>query len=169
MPPSHVDNASSQTKGPNFRLSSDDEPPVYQIDLSLPPRFRHHEICSHFKTELAELVPLFSEVLEATPFPRFLKLMAKLVLRGVHSAEEREEIRGIADATGLAHHFVVAYNTFLDLFSGCTSGGVRVNDAGDKCDAESIVHFRGLDWDMEPLRKLTICVEYVLNGNVIAR
>ena len=169
MPRSRKGNVRSSQTNPNFRLSSDDEPPVYQIDLSLPPRLRHREICSHFKTELAELVPLYSEVLEETPFPRFLKIMAKLVLRGVHSAEEREEIRGIADATGLAHHLVVAYNTFLDLFSGCTSGGVRVNDAGAKCDAESIVHFRGLDWDMEPLRKLTICVEYVLNEVVIAR
>ena len=103
---SHVDDDNSQTNGPNFRLSSDDEPPVYQIDLSLPPRFRHHEICSDYKAELAELVPLFSEVLESTPFPRFLRLMAKLVLRGVYSTEEREEIRGIADAAGLAHHYV---------------------------------------------------------------
>jgi len=163
------DASSSSHTNPNFRLSSDDEPPVYRIDLSLPPRLRHHEICRHYKAELAQLIPLFSEVLESTPFPRFLKFMAKLALRGVYSTEECEEIRGIADATGIAHHFVVAYNTFLDLFSGCTSGGVKVNDAGNRCDAEGIVHFRGLDWNMEPLRKLTICVEYVRNGYVIAR
>lgn len=156
-------------KNPNFRLSSEDEPSVYRIDLSLPPRLRYHEICRDYKAELAELVPLFDEALEDTPFPRFLKFIAKLALKGVHSREESEEIRGIADATGLAHHLVVAFNTFLDLFSGCTSGGVKVKDAGDRCDTEGIVHFRSLDWDMEPLRKLIICVEYLRNGDVIAR
>jgi hypothetical protein len=130
---------------------------------------RHHEICRDYKAELAELVPLFDEVLELTPFPRLLRLMAKLALKGVRSAEETEEIRGIADATGLTYHLVVAFNTFLDLFSGCTSGGVKVNDAGNRCDAEGVVHFRVLDWAMEPLRKLIICVEYVRNGDVIAR
>jgi hypothetical protein len=46
---------------------------------------------------------------------------------------------------------------------------VKVNDAGDGCDTEGVVHFRVLDWDMEPLRKLIICVEYVRNDDVIAR
>jgi hypothetical protein len=164
----NTDRASRQTN-PNFRLPSDEIPPVYRIDLSLPPRIRFRQICSDYKAELADLVPLFGEILGETPFPRFLKVMAKLVLRGVHSTEESEEIRGIADATGLAHYLVVAFNTFLDLLSGCTSGGVKVNDTGDSCNAVGIVHFRGLDWDMEPLRKLIICVEYSRNNDVVAR
>jgi len=166
---SDTDRAGSFQTNPNFRLPSDDEPPVYQIDLSLPPRLRYHKICSDYRIEIGNLVPLYDEVLKDTPFPRFLKFMAKLILRRIWSTEESEEIRGIADATGLARHLVVAFNTFLDLFSGCTSGGVRVNDTGDKCETEGIVHFRGLDWDMEPLRRLIICVEYIRNDDVVAR
>jgi hypothetical protein len=157
------------SRDPNFRLASDEVPPVYRIDLSLPPRTRFCQICSDYKAELADLVPLFDEILRETPYPRFLKVMAKLVLRGVRSTEESEEMRGIADVTGLAHHLVVAFNTFLDLLSGCTSGGVKVNDTGDNSNATGIVHFRGLDWDMEPLRKLIICVEYIRNNDVVAR
>ena len=44
-----------------------------------------------------------------------------------------------------------------------------MNDAGqDRC-TEGIVHFRTLDWEMDPLERLTICVEYVREGRVIAR
>jgi beta subunit of N-acylethanolamine-hydrolyzing acid amidase len=154
---------------PNFALPSDDQPPVYRFNLSLPPRFRHYEICRNYKAEFAELIPLFHEILEETPFPRFVNLMAKLILKGVRSTEESEEMRGIAEATGLPHHLVVAFNMFPDLFTGCTSGGVKVNDAGARCEAEGIVHFRSLDWDMNVLRKLLVCVEYVRNDEVIAR
>jgi beta subunit of N-acylethanolamine-hydrolyzing acid amidase len=154
---------------PNFVVPSDCQPPVYRIDLSLPPRLRHFEICRDYKAQLAQLVPLFHQILQITSFPRFLNFTAKLLLKGVHSPEESEEIRGIADATGLAHHVVVAYNTFLDLLTGCTSGGMKVNDTGDSCDAAGIIHFRCLDWDMDVLRKLVVCVEYVRNDEVIAR
>jgi hypothetical protein len=59
---------------------------------------------------------------------------------------------------------VVAYNTFLDLIRGCIGGGgVKANDVG------GIVHFRGLDWDMDPLRDLIIRVEYTRDWRVVAR
>lgn len=92
---------------------------------------------------------------------------------------------------------VVAYNTFLDLFSGCASGGVRTrvptslsSRFGDDENAESsrkaawrkaaksskvelneatMVHFRNLDWGMPVLRDLLIRVEYTREGRVVAR
>jgi len=154
---------------PAFRLRSPAEPPVYRIDLSLPPRTRHHDICRDFKVQLAELTCLYDDVLTLTPFPRFLKFLAKRFLTRVHSSEETEEIYGISEVTGVERHLVIAYNTFLDLFSGCVSGGVRVSNAGKDGRKNGIVHFRGLDWDMEPLRKMIICVEYVQAGEVVAR
>ncbi|KAJ8516886.1 hypothetical protein ONZ45_g5864 [Pleurotus djamor] len=103
------------------------------------------------------------------PHPRLFKVLAKLALRRVASSEETEEILGIVEETGIQRHLVVAYNTFLDIMSGCVSGGVRVPDAGFDGKSEGVVHFRGLDWEMEQLRPLTICVEYVRNGQVVAR
>jgi hypothetical protein len=40
---------------------------------------------------------------------------------------------------------------------------VKANDVG------GIVHFRGLDWDMDPLRDLIIRVEYTRDWRVVAR
>jgi len=60
---------------------------------------------------------------------------------------------------------VVAYNTFLDLFSGCISGGTQTKtESGTR-----ILHFRNLDWEMEALRDMVIRVEYLVKGKVVAR
>jgi len=83
----------------------------------------------------------------------------------VYSKEETEEIRGISKATGVPIHRVVAYNTFLDLFSGCISGGAQARTGS----RTTMLHFRNLDWEMEPLRDMVIRVEYLVNGKVVAR
>jgi len=102
-------------------------------------------------------------------FLDFSSSWLNVFLTRVHSSEETEEIYGISEVTGVERHLVIAYNTFLDLFSGCVSGGVRVSNAGKDGRKNGIVHFRGLDWDMEPLRKMIICVEYVHAGEIVAR
>jgi hypothetical protein len=140
-----------------------EEPPLYTIDLSLPPQSRYTTICNDFKHEISEMTGIYDDILNSTPYPRLMGFLAKLLLRRVHSHEETEEIRGIAQATGVPLNLVVAYNTFLDLFSGCISGGVKAKDVG------GIVHFRGLDWGMDPLRDLIIRVEYLRDGRVVAR
>ncbi|KAJ7626314.1 beta subunit of N-acylethanolamine-hydrolyzing acid amidase-domain-containing protein [Mycena polygramma] len=158
----------SPNLNPNRRLSSPCDPPTYRVDLSAPPEERYNEICSDFKAYLADIVPLYDDLLQLTPAPRVLNFLAQSLLRSVHSSEESKEIRGIAKCTGVPLHLVVAFNTFLDLFSGCSSGGARVTDAGNGRE-NGIVHFRGLDWDMDPLRKLLICVDYVRDGETVAR
>ncbi|KAJ7355713.1 beta subunit of N-acylethanolamine-hydrolyzing acid amidase-domain-containing protein [Mycena albidolilacea] len=150
------------------RLSSPSDPPTYRVDLSLPPEERYLEICADYKQHLVEIVPIYDALLQATGAPRLLNFLAKSLLRRVHSSEENKEIRGISKVTGVPLHLVVAFNTFLDLFSGCSSGGVRVTDAGNGRD-NGIVHFRSLDWGMDPLRKLIICVDYVRDGQTVAR
>ncbi|KAJ7708754.1 beta subunit of N-acylethanolamine-hydrolyzing acid amidase-domain-containing protein [Mycena rosella] len=165
----------SQTKAealaeatPTRRLNSPSDPPTYRLDLSAPPAERYHKICSDFKPYLADIVPIYADLLQLMAAPRVLDFLAKSLLRRVHSAEETREIRGISKLTGVPLHLVVAFNTFLDLFSGCSSGGARVTDAGNGRKS-GVVHFRGLDWEMEPLRKLIICVDYVRDGQVVAR
>nr|GAT56615.1 predicted protein [Mycena chlorophos] len=162
----------SHTKRSDFpntrRLSSPCEPPVYRVDLSQPPKHRYDQICTDFKEKLAGIVPIYGQLLKATGHHNLLDFFARALLRRVHSSEETREIRGIARATGVPLHLVVAFNTFLDLFSGCSSGGVLVSDAGSG-KTSGIVHFRGLDWEMEPLRQLIICIEYIRNDEVVAR
>jgi len=144
-----------------------EEPPLYSIDLSLPPESRYAQICNDYKEEMVELAKIYDELLSSTPFPRFYGFLARHLLRKVFSKEETEEIRGIANATGTPIHLVVAYNTFLDLFSGCISGGVQAK--GGSGSTASMLHFRGLDWEMEPLRNMIIRAEYLVNGKVVAR
>ncbi|KAE9405277.1 hypothetical protein BT96DRAFT_963931 [Gymnopus androsaceus JB14] len=140
-----------------FRLRSSAEPPVYRVDLSLPPGQRYTQICTDLKPELACLRTLGDEIIYLiTPFPKLLNFFAPRILRRLLSREQHKEIIGISKASGIPIHVLVAFNTLLDLFCACTSGGVRFT-------------FRTLDWEMDPLRRLTICVEYVREGRVIAR
>ncbi|KAJ7746792.1 beta subunit of N-acylethanolamine-hydrolyzing acid amidase-domain-containing protein [Mycena maculata] len=168
MTPTTRSQTKSQATESTRRLSSRSDPPTYCIDLSAPPEERYREICSDFKPYLADIVPIYDDLLRLMPAPRVLNFLAKSLLRRVHSKEETREIRGISKLTGVPLHLVLAYNTFLDLFSGCSSGGARVCDAGNGHQS-GIVHFRGLDWEMEPLRKLIINCDYVRDGQVVAR
>lgn len=107
--------------------------------------------------------------------------LARVLLRRVHQREETLEIKAIAKDSGLRLCEVVAYNTLLDVFSGCVSGGVRAmrSSEGLKVGGEmhglledgsqTMLHFRNLDWEMDILRDLLIRVEYVRDGKVIAR
>ena len=142
-------------------------PPLYQVDISLPPRFRYLQICNEYKDEMAELVGIYDNLLSLTPHPRFFAFLAKNLLRRVHTEEESQEIEGISNATEIPIHLVVAYNTFLDLFSGCMSGGAQVKVPS--VQGTRMMHFRNLDWDMDLLRDMIIRVEYLLGGKVIAR
>ncbi|KAJ7173613.1 beta subunit of N-acylethanolamine-hydrolyzing acid amidase-domain-containing protein [Mycena filopes] len=169
MPPTTRSQAQAAATPSTRRLSSPNDPPTYRVDLSAPPEERYREICADYKGYLKDIVPIYDDLLSLTPAPRVLHFLAKSLLRRVHSAEETREIRGIAELTGVPLHLVVAYNTFLDLFSGCSSGGARVTDAGSGRRENGVIHFRGLDWEMEPLRKLIICVDYVQDGQVVAR
>ncbi|KDR70986.1 hypothetical protein GALMADRAFT_254613 [Galerina marginata CBS 339.88] len=144
-----------------------DEPPLYSIDLSKPPRSRYEEICNDYKDEMAELVTIYDDLLSFTPSPRFFAFLAKNLLRKVSSKEETEEIKGISKAARIPLHLVVAYNTFLDLFSGCMSGGVQAKVP--RARGTRMLHFRNLDWNMEPLRDMIIRVQYLLGGKVVAR
>ncbi|KAK7031486.1 NAAA-beta domain-containing protein [Favolaschia claudopus] len=153
-------------------LSSSNTTPTYQVNLSLPPEHRYDEICADYKAFLGGIMPIYDDLLQDfTRRPRIIDFLAKSLLRRVHSSEESKEIHGISKATGVPVHLVVAFNTFLDLFSGCSSGGVRVADAGSAGGPyrNGIVHFRGLDWAMDPLRQLIICVEYIRDGQIVAR
>lgn len=140
--------------------------PLYTIDLSAPPDQRYNAICSHFREELREVSTIYQAIIDLSGFRRTVGSLARLLLRRVHSDEETQEIRGIARASGLKLNEVVAYNSFLDLFSGCVSGGTRVRGEDG---VEKMLHFRGLDWEMDCLRDLLIQVEYVRDGAVVAR
>lgn len=166
------------------------EPPRFTVDLSLPPEERYNHIVPHLEGAIADanLTGLFDDLVRAffpPPLASAVLLLARLALRRVYSREETAELRGISRAAGVPMHLLVAFNVVLDLLLGCTSGGVRVEDPVDPQSAPSsrpnakppqqgwrsrILHFRTLDWGMEPLRQIVVELDFVRSagGPVVA-
>src|SRR5205085_8846736 len=98
---------------------------------------------------------------------RPVEVLARMLLRRVHSAEETAELAGISDTAGVAVHHLIALNTFLDALMGCTSGGARISEERNKESGEEeerMLHFRTLDWGMDELRRLLVRLEFVKDG-----
>jgi len=125
--------------------------PTHTIDLSLPPSQRYHRVAIDFLPHLASLTALFDEIVPSSA----VRGLARLLLRRLHSKEQTEELHGIHLVTGVGMHLLVAFNVLLDLFMGCTSGGVKLSSE------DKMLHFRTLDWGMDPLRKVIVQLEYV--------
>lgn len=139
-----------------------DEPPIYRIDLSLPPSERYIELASVYRDKLRALTGLFEQLVTSVlPEVSFIwvERAARLLLRRLYTREETEEIRGIAKVTGIDLYLLVALNVILDLLMGCTSGAALTQDFTD--ETARMLHFRTLDWDMDELRKLIVQLEFV--------
>ena len=149
-------------------------PPRYTIDLSLPPAERYNHIARGFVNEVHSLPILFDQIILQTgagqKILKWVKRMARLGLRGLYSRMETEELRGISRATGIEMYLLVAFNVLLDLFMGCTSGGVRVRDSERGVNSSRMLHFRALDWGMPELRRVVVILDFVraTDGPVIA-
>jgi hypothetical protein len=155
---------------PLSKQKSYDTPPIYRIDLSQPPAERYVEVALDFKENLTDLISLFDEVVGSLGLSISLetvKRFAKFFLRRVNDSEQTEELRGISRAIGVDMYLLVCFNTLLDLFMGCTSGGVRTGNG----DERRMLHFRTLDWGMDVLRRVVVQLEFVEkpHGEVIAR
>jgi hypothetical protein len=160
-------------------------PPRHTIDLSLPPRQRYVTLARVYKEKLTTLPILFDEVLEDLHqnsrflIPYLVKRLARLLLRRVHDSEQMEELIGIQQVTGMDMYLLIAFNVLLDMFVGCTSGGVRVMEQGkvgrrlgdSVVQAKKMMHFRTLDWEMDPLRQIVVQLDFVARdgGPVVAR
>ncbi|KAI4163696.1 MAG: hypothetical protein LQ342_002730, partial [Letrouitia transgressa] len=145
------------------------EPLKYIIDLSLPPAERYKRVATDFKPTIIALPALFNDLVkELRPNLSVTRVrrIARLTLRRLYSEEETEEIRGIHEVTGTEMYLLVALNVLLDLFMGCTSGGIKVSEGQNS----RMLHFRTLDWDMDPLRKIVVHLDFVKQsgGPVVA-
>lgn len=148
-------------------------PRRFTIDLSLPPEQRYLEVCAEYKDALRGLRFVFDEIVGT--IVKFLPnavihWICWILLRGVWSAEETAEIRGISDATGVEMYLLVCFNVLLDLLMGCSSGGAVVSDPRSQDGGKKMVHFRTLDWGMPALRHILVQLDYKLEpeGEIIA-
>jgi beta subunit of N-acylethanolamine-hydrolyzing acid amidase len=170
--------ATGPPKKPPSSRKGPDIPPTYTINLSLPPSQRYIELAQTYKSEITDLISLFDEVCAdflTIPGLSFLsistiKQLARIFLRRVHDDEQTTELRGISEATGVEMFLLVAFNVLLDLFMGCTSGGVRVHSRSSEGRSGKMVHFRTLDWGMDVLRRVVVCLDFVERegGDIVA-
>ncbi|KIW29412.1 uncharacterized protein PV07_05228 [Cladophialophora immunda] len=152
--------------------------PIHTIDLSLEPEDRYKALAQAYKSELRGLTALFNSLLTDIGLSRIfhgpVSLLARLLLRGLSSPLETAELNGIAKVTGLPIHLLVSFNVILDCLMGCTSGAVKVLEAGRPTGQARMLHFRTLDWAMDPLRSIIVQLEFVRSrsatpGRIIAR
>ena len=149
-------------------------PPRYTVNLSLPLEERYNHIARDFIEQVHSLPILFDQIILQTGAQqntlKWVKRLARLGLRRLYSNEETGEIRGISRATGVEMYLLVAFNVLLDLFMGCTSGGVRVRDSERATDGDRMLHLRALDWGMPELRHVVVVLDFVraTDGPVMA-
>lgn len=136
------------------------QPPVFRINLSHPPEERYTALAHIYKDRMRSVTNIFDDVIHSLS-PKIPKKpihwLARLFLHRLYTDEETAEIRGISRVTGIDLYLLICLNVVLDLLMGCTSGGVRILDGL----WTRMVHFRTLDWGMDPLRSLIVQLEFV--------
>lgn len=149
---------------PQIYPKETDPIPTYRIDLALPPAQRYAEMARDFSPQLRQTTPVFLELLQWFVPNQYVRSgiigCMKFLLRRVYDDVQTEEIRGIADISGMDLYLLVALNVLLDAMLGCTSGAARVQGGADG-QGSRLLHFRTLDWAMDRLRALLVTLEFV--------
>lgn len=144
-------------------MTPDSDIPTFRIDLARSPEDRYVDVAATFGPRIRTLGHVFDELLESMLGSKWLariaKFLARVFLRRVHDEEETREIRGFTKVARCDLFLVVALNVFLDVMMGCTAGCVKVK--GKHVQDERLMHFRTLDWGLDPLRDLVVVLEYV--------
>lgn len=141
--------------------------PTYRIDMALPPEQRYVDVARDFAPRMRDVTTVFDELLAAIFRYRLLcravKFCARIFLRRLHDDEQDREARSIAKIAGVDRYLVIALNILLDTLMGCTAGCILTEPRRGPGGREPsrLMHFRTLDWAMDPLRELLIVVEFV--------
>lgn len=140
--------------------------PIHNIELSLlPPKDRCAMLAAEYAPQISALTGLFGELLGDLGIPhrihKWIKCAARLLLGRFHSREETDEIRGIATTANIEIYLLVSLIVILDLLMGCTSGAVRSLERGQSHNQARMLHFRTLDWGMDPLRSVVVQLDFV--------
>ncbi|NP_001087503.1 N-acylsphingosine amidohydrolase (acid ceramidase) 1 L homeolog precursor [Xenopus laevis] len=149
----------------------------YTVNLDQAPQERWQKLISEKKTALSILIQAIKDLATSFfPSEKIIKLVdTKLpLLIGTLPCPFGEEIKGIADASGLPLGEVMLFNIFYEVFTVCTS--VVAEDKSGK-----LYHARNLDfglflgWDVKNnswmvtqlLRPLVVNVDFQRNGKTV--
>lgn len=134
-------------------------PPIFKIDLDLPPQERFKEVVLAKYDEIHTLVKiLFSQF----PVPEFLFRAVGFYEELVYQHHEcYEELKGLAKYTDLSFGEVFLVNFVYEILASCTSI-VTIDKHGN------IIHGRNLDYPYQPyLANLTVRFQFYKNGQML--
>lgn len=122
-----------------------DQPPIkwYDIDLDDAPIVRWRQVATDYKTQIASMVDLVRNL----TYPIFGDKFMNFVDTHLDKWDQKlpqpyaDEVKGIADVTGLPLGEIVLYNVFYEIFTVCTS--TVAEDPNGK-----IYHARNLDFGL---------------------
>jgi beta subunit of N-acylethanolamine-hydrolyzing acid amidase len=139
--------------------------PRFTIDLSLDPEYRYVALAKQYRPQVQRLTALFDDLLSDLGIPKgyhkTINRFAGLLLRRVHSPVETAELRGISRTARIPMYLLVSLNLVLDLLMGCTSGAVKALEKGQDPVHARMLHFRTLDWAMDPLRSVVVQLDFI--------
>ncbi|MBN3317339.1 ASAH1 ceramidase, partial [Atractosteus spatula] len=159
--------------GPTFRGNVT----WYTINLDLPPRQRWTQAISDKKTELGAMIQVIKDFANAfVPSGKLIELVDKdlpLILDTLPSPFN-EEMKGIADASGLPLGEVILFNVFYEVFTACTSL-IAEDTSGNLYHGRNLDFGLFLGWDMknkswavtERLRPLVVNLDFQRNKKTI--
>uniref|UniRef100_A0A8D0HEI0 Acid ceramidase n=1 Tax=Sphenodon punctatus TaxID=8508 RepID=A0A8D0HEI0_SPHPU len=166
-------NESYPPSGPRFKGNA----PVYIINLDLPPSKRWDQLINDKKVQLKTLTDTMRGIMTAFfPSGKVVHILEKelTLLSATLPYPFREEIEGIAKASGIPLGEIVMFNVFYEIFTVCTS--IVAEDKTGK-----LYHARNLDfglflgWDVknsswtitEELRPLTVSLDFQRNNKTV--
>ncbi|XP_007549670.1 acid ceramidase [Poecilia formosa] len=149
----------------------------YTINLDLPPSKRWTALITDKKTELAGMIQAIRDLANAfVPSGRLIELVdiTLPLMADTLPSPFGEEIKGIADASGVPLGEVVLFNIFYEVFTVCTSV-VAQDQKGN------LIHGRNLDfglflgWDVknkswiisEKLKPLVVNLDFRKNNKTV--
>lgn len=147
------------TVTPSLSQNNPHPPPVFKIDLDLPPQERFKEVVLAKSSEIHALVSL---LLSEYPIPQFLFTAVGFYEEIVYQHHDcYEELQGIAKYAQLSFGEVFLVNFIYEILAACTSI-VSVDKHGN------IIHGRNLDYPFQPyLANLTVHLQFYKNNSLI--
>ncbi|XP_078253837.1 acid ceramidase [Rhinoraja longicauda] len=151
--------------------------PWYKINLDSAPYQRWHQVISDKKVELTNLIRVIKEMaLDFFPSGKIIDLVDKGLAPLVDTLPFpfNEELKGIADVSGVPLGEIMLFNIFYEVFTVCTSL-VAEDEAGKLYHARNLDFGLFLGWDKknnswtipEYLRPLTVNLDFQRNNRTV--
>lgn len=151
--------------------------PWYTINLDLPPYKRWQELMAEKASSLKIIVNSLKNVVNAfVPSGKILEIVDQKLpgLLGNFPGPYEEEMRGIADVTGVPLGEIISFNIFYELFTICTSI-ITEDKQGHLLHARNMDFGVFLGWNInnnswvvtEELKPLTVNLDFRRNNKTV--